>query len=131
MSRLTRDGTVEPISRDQIIRRERGQGYIYFPRQLTTSRIVNLTRLIHTLAICVTINTCDTGSIFLPICSKKNMNASRPSEHTPVRGENVKMFRRNLHRWTLCYLWNPCIVPVHVPYLSCARAVLLTLWVPC
>ena len=26
MSRLTRDGTAEPISRDQILRRERGQG---------------------------------------------------------------------------------------------------------
>ena len=23
---------------------------------------------------------------------KKNLNASRPSEHPPVRGENVKMF---------------------------------------
>ena len=32
MSRLTRDGTAEPVSRDQILRRERGQGNIYFPR---------------------------------------------------------------------------------------------------
>ena len=31
MSRLTRDGTVEPASRDQILRRERGQGNIDFP----------------------------------------------------------------------------------------------------
>ena len=31
MSRLTRDGTVEPVSRDQILRRERGQGNINFP----------------------------------------------------------------------------------------------------
>ena len=30
MSRLTRDGTAESISRDQILRRERGQGNIYF-----------------------------------------------------------------------------------------------------
>ena len=30
MSRLTRDGTVEPVSRDQILRRERGQGNIHF-----------------------------------------------------------------------------------------------------
>ena len=58
MSRLTRDGTAEPVSRDQILRRERGQGNINFPcHQLTTSRIGNLTRLIHTLAICVTIHT--------------------------------------------------------------------------
>ena len=31
MSRLTRDRTAEPLSRDQILRRERGQGNIHFP----------------------------------------------------------------------------------------------------
>ena len=31
MSRLTRDGTAEPVSRDQILRRERRQGNINFP----------------------------------------------------------------------------------------------------
>ena len=31
MGRLTRDGTTEPLSRDQILRRERGQGIINFP----------------------------------------------------------------------------------------------------
>ena len=31
MSRLTRDGTVGTVSRDQILRRKRGQGSIYFP----------------------------------------------------------------------------------------------------
>ena len=30
MRRLTRDGTAEPVSRDQILRRKRGQGDIYF-----------------------------------------------------------------------------------------------------
>ena len=30
MSRLTRDGTTEPVSRDQILRRERGQGKQHF-----------------------------------------------------------------------------------------------------
>ena len=30
MSRLTRDGTAEPVSRGQILRRERGQGNINF-----------------------------------------------------------------------------------------------------
>ena len=49
MSRLMRD------SRDQILRRERGQEILFFPVQLTTSRIGNLNRLIHTLAVCVTI----------------------------------------------------------------------------
>ena len=32
MSRLTRYETAEPVSRDQILRRERGQGNIHFPR---------------------------------------------------------------------------------------------------
>ena len=31
MSRLTRDGTAEPITRDQVLKRERGQGNINFP----------------------------------------------------------------------------------------------------
>ena len=31
MSRLTRDGLAEPVSRDQILRHERGQGNIHFP----------------------------------------------------------------------------------------------------
>ena len=57
MSRLTRDGTAEPVSRDQIIRHARGQGNIIFPVQLTTSRIGNLTRLIHTLLYVMTIHT--------------------------------------------------------------------------
>ena len=30
MSRLTRDGTAEPVSRDQILRHERGQGNFVF-----------------------------------------------------------------------------------------------------
>ena len=51
MSRLTRDGTAEPVSRDQILRPEGGQGRIYFPVQLTMSRFGNLTRLILIFAI--------------------------------------------------------------------------------
>ena len=50
MSRLTRDGTAEPVSRDQILRHARGhRGIFMFPVQLITSRIGNLTRLIHIL----------------------------------------------------------------------------------
>ena len=46
MSKLTRDGTAQHVSRDQILRRERGQRIIHFPVQLlTTSRIGNLARL--------------------------------------------------------------------------------------
>ena len=57
MSRLTRDGTAEPVSRDQILRRERGQGDIHFSFSADPRGIGNLTRLIHTLAIlCMTIH---------------------------------------------------------------------------
>ena len=31
MARLTRDGTAEPVSRDQILRHARGQGNVHFP----------------------------------------------------------------------------------------------------
>ena len=31
MSRLARDGSAEPVSRDQILRHARGQGNVYFP----------------------------------------------------------------------------------------------------
>ena len=50
MSRLTQDGTAEPVSRDQILRRERGQGNINFPCSADHNWISNLTRLIH---VCV------------------------------------------------------------------------------
>ena len=59
MSRLTRDGTAEPVSRDQILRHVRGHGNIIFifPVQLTTSKIGNLTLLIYTLLYVMTIDT--------------------------------------------------------------------------
>ena len=40
-SGLTQDGTAEPVSRDQILRRERGEGKHIFSFQLTTSMIGN------------------------------------------------------------------------------------------
>ena len=43
MTRLTRDGTAEPVSRDQNLRRERGQGMFIFPVQLTMCRNGNFT----------------------------------------------------------------------------------------
>ena len=57
MSRMTRDGTAEPVSRDHALRRELGQRNIIFPVQQTTiSRIGNLTGLIHTLLHLITIH---------------------------------------------------------------------------
>ena len=46
MCRLTRDGTAEPVLRDQTLRRERGQGIIHLIcLAATTCRIGNLTGL--------------------------------------------------------------------------------------
>ena len=54
MSRLPREGTAKPVSRDQILKRERGQGNIHFP--CSADHVQDwqpyFTRLIHTLAIC-------------------------------------------------------------------------------
>ena len=61
MSRLTRDETAEPISRDQILRHARGQGNTNFP--CSAERIGNLTRLIHTLLYVMTIQTTCTVSV--------------------------------------------------------------------
>ena len=52
---LTRDGTAEPVSRDEIssANGDRGIGVFIFPVLLTTSRIGILARSILTLAICM------------------------------------------------------------------------------
>ena len=57
MSGLTRDGTAEPASQGQTLRRERGQGKSIFPVELTTGRIGNLTQLIHTVLKVLTTHT--------------------------------------------------------------------------
>ena len=58
MGRLTRDGTAQLVSRDQILWRERGQVIsIFFPVQLTTRRIGNLTRSTHTPLHVMTVHT--------------------------------------------------------------------------
>ena len=94
MIRLTRDGTAEPVSRDQILRHARGQGNIIFPVQLTTSRIGNLTRLIHTLlyVICDDLHVCMYGHTYSKsmdqpgkIASPARGQLSRKNEYFPVR----------------------------------------------
>ena len=57
MSRLTRDGTAEPILRDQILRHARGQGNVNFPCSADHEQDWHLTRLIHTLLYVMTIHT--------------------------------------------------------------------------
>ena len=58
MNRLTRDGTAEPVSRDQILRRERGQGNIDFPCSADHEQDWQPYPVDpHTLATCATIHT--------------------------------------------------------------------------
>ena len=58
MSRLARNGTAEePVWRDQFSDAYGDRGIFIFLVQLTTSRISNLTRLIHTLLYVMTIHT--------------------------------------------------------------------------
>ena len=53
MSSLTRDGNAEPVSRDQILRRERGQKKRkHFPSLADHEQDWQLTRLILTLVMC-------------------------------------------------------------------------------
>ena len=57
MSRLSRDGTAYNPSRETKFSGAKTDREIFiFPAQLTTYSIGNLTRLIHTLAVCVTIH---------------------------------------------------------------------------
>ena len=53
MSGLTRDRTAEPVSQNQVLRRQWGQRRKKLSVKLTTSRISNLKRLIHTLLLYV------------------------------------------------------------------------------
>ena len=55
MSRLTRDGTAAPVSRDQNLRLERGKGDVHFSCSADHEQDWQPYRLIHTLVICVTI----------------------------------------------------------------------------
>ena len=64
MSGLTRDRTAGRVSRDQILRLERGQKKHHFLGLLTTSRIGNHTRLIRTLLRVLAIHTYSQLGIF-------------------------------------------------------------------
>ena len=83
ISRLAWNGTIKPVSRDQMIRHERGQRET-IPVQLTTSRIDNHIRLIHTLlkmltmhcrklyAYFLTLQVWDVGTLLLTTSKNKS-----------------------------------------------------------
>ena len=78
-----------------------GKKIIYFPVQLTGNRTRLMPDLLHVMDHV-------THTYIVP-CSKKNLNASRPSEHPPVRGGgNIKTFRwdHKLQRQNLFMAFN-------------------------
>ena len=69
MSRLTRDGTAETVSRDKILGRERGQGKVHFPCSAGHVQDGQPYTVVHTLATCVTIhNVGEKPTVILCVC---------------------------------------------------------------
>ena len=68
MSRITRDGTAEPVLRDQLSGANGDREILIFPVRLATSRIGNLTWLNHARHMWL------------------NLNTSKPSEHSSNQG---------------------------------------------
>ena len=98
MSRLTRTGLPNPSHETKFSGANEDREIFIFYVQLTTSRIGNLTRLILALLMCDDhIHTLNMSKIRASMVgcntsmyAKKNMNASRPSEHPPVRGKKCQ-----------------------------------------
>ena len=85
MSRLTRDGTAEPVSRDQILRHARGQGNIHFPCSADHEQDWQPFPVDPYSAICddhtyISHKHRIYGKPKLQLCLQKNQNAPRPSE---------------------------------------------------
>ena len=123
MTGLTRDGTAEPASRDQILGRERGQGNIHFIGSaddeqdwqpypgdpFSDDHIDKLLYLLHLYMhdVCmdtaVSVHIITMNAAVRMMCTysisvvlfKENLNASRPSEHPPSGGK----MSEGLTRW--------------------------------
>ena len=93
MNGLTRDGTAEPASRDQILRCKRGKGNKFSPVQLTTSRVGNLIRLTYTLLRVMTINT-----KYSCICSSA-ANTSLIQQISDLAEERMSVAVRDFDYW--------------------------------
>ena len=88
MSRLTRDGTAEPFSRDQILRRERGQGNIRFPCSAGHEQNWQPYSVdpYDSLAMCVTIQTyiAEYGSTWGKVANPARGQLKRENGYFPV-----------------------------------------------
>ena len=81
MSRLTRGGTAESVSRDKFSGANGDREKLIFPVQLTTSRIGNLTRVIHILLKVMNIHIC--RAFALTVSAKKAETMCMPPSRTP------------------------------------------------
>ena len=105
MSRLKRDGTAEPASPDQVLRHARGQGNIHFPCSADHeqdwqpypvdpySAMCDDRTYIHNAGLYYYLYTTTSVQVNLQQLLEVTVYGVRPSEHPPVRGENVKAFR--------------------------------------
>ena len=85
MSKLTRDGTAEPVSRDQILRRERGQRKIHFPCSATDHeqywQPCPVVRAIHTNIVVLHTHTAVVTHVY--ICILYNNSEPCTNVHVP------------------------------------------------
>ena len=101
MSRLTRDGTAEPVSRDQILRHARGQGNINFPCSADHeqdwqpypvdpySAICDDNTYIHCVVMCNLINT------YIPTTS---VLSNKSDKYVPISFDQQSKFLKATHR---------------------------------
>ena len=96
---LTPDGTTEPASREQILRHERGQGNINSPysadheQDWQPSLVGPYSATVYIyIYIYIYIYVMTTYDHTVPGVFKKNLNASKPSEHPPQVEECLKVY---------------------------------------
>ena len=83
MSKLTRDGTAEPVSRDQILRREQGQRIIHFPCSTADhEQACPVVRAIHTNIVLHT-HTAAVTHTYIYICILYNNSEPCTNVHVP------------------------------------------------
>ena len=92
MSKLTRDGTAEPVTRDQILRRERGQRLIHFPcsaadHEQQDWQACPVVRAIHTNIVLHTHTAVVTHIVYIYICIL--YNNSEPCTNVHIQIKNI------------------------------------------
>ena len=101
MSRLTRDGTAEPVLHDRTLRREGGREIFIFPVQVATSKIGNHAWLIHIL-----------------VCDDHTHVPSTPACYRDTQGSLQPRFRDLAPPLTWFSVRAPLATPCSVPEFS-------------